>query len=74
MKSGDDRHNVFFSKNTKTWSVKPIKDVKSLDVFSSLVDLMEKLTELPDIPRNITSVEKPNKNDIVKNQKSRFAI
>ena len=67
----------------KTWSVKPIKDRKSLDVFSNLVDLTEKcfiekknLTEieLPHIPRNIASVEKPNKKDIAKNQKARFAI
>ena len=38
--------------------------------------VIEKITEieLPDIPRNIASVEKPDKKDIVKNQKSRFAI
>ena len=50
--------------------------MKSLDVFSDLVDLteksvieMKKLTEieLPDIPRNIASVEKTDKKDIVKN-------
>ena len=52
-------------------------------MFTNLVDLTEKpvigkkkLTEvqLPDIPRNIASVEKPDRKDIVKNQKSRFAI
>ena len=78
-KSGDGRYNACFSKITKTWSTKPIKDTKSLDVFSNLLDLTEKsvkekkkLTEieLPDIPRNIAS----DKKDIVKNQKSRFAI
>ena len=75
-KSGDDLYNVCFSKITKTWSAKPINDMKSLDVFSNLVDLteksvieMKKLTEieLPDIPRNIASVEKTDKKDIVKN-------
>ena len=83
MKSVDNRYNVCFSKITKTWSAKPIKDMKSLNVLSNLVDLTEKsviekkkLTEieLPDIPRNIDSVEKPNKKDIAKNQKSRFVI
>ena len=82
-KSGDDRSNVCFSKITKTWSAKPINDTKSLDVISKLVDLTEKsviekkkLTEieLPDIPRNIASVEKPDKKNIVKNPKSGFAI
>ena len=84
MKSGDDCYNVCFSKITKTWSAKPITDTKSLDIFSNLMDLTEKSviekkklteTELPDIPRNIASVEKPIKKIyIVKNQKSRFAI
>ena len=76
-KSGDDRH-VCFSKITKTWSANT-----SLDVFSNSVHLTDKsviekkkLTEieLPDIPRNVASVEKPDKKDIVKNQKSRFEI
>ena len=82
-KSGDDRYNVCLSKIMKTWSAKPVKDTKSFDVFSNLVDLTEKsviekkkLTEieLPDIPRNIGSVEIPDRKDIVKNRKSRFAI
>ena len=66
----------------KTWSAKPTKNRKSLDVFSNLVDLKEKSViekkiteiELPDIPRNIASAEKPNKKDIVKYRKSRLAI
>ena len=41
-KSGDDCYDVLFSKITKSWSAKPIKDTKSLDVFSNLVDLTEK--------------------------------
>ena len=74
---------VCFSKITKTWSARPTKDTESVDVFSNLVDLTEKsviekkkLTEieLPDIPRNIASVENPDKKDIAKNQKSRFAV
>ena len=81
-KSGDYCY-VCFSKITKTWSARPVKDTKSVDVFSNLVDLTEesvtekkKLTEieLPHIPRNIASVENPDKKDIAKNQKSRFAI
>ena len=68
---------------TKTQFAKPIQDTKSLDLFSNLVDLTEKsvietkkLTEieLPDIPRNIASVEKPDQKDIVKKKKPKFAI
>ena len=53
------------------------------DVFSNLADLTEKCViekkkiteiELPNVPRSIASVEKPDKKDIVKNQKPRFAI
>ena len=60
-----------------------MKDTKSFDVFSTLVDLTEKFVikkkdlneiEFSNIPRNIESVKKSDKNDIVKNQKSRFAI
>ena len=82
-KSGNDRYNICSSKITKTWSAKPIKDTKSLDVFPNLVDLTEKfvigkkkLTEigLSDIPRNIAIFEKSDKKHIVKNQKSRYAV
>ena len=40
-KSGD-LYNVCFSKISKTWSAKHIKDTKTLDIFSNLVDLTEK--------------------------------
>ena len=33
---------MFLEKITKTWSAKPIKDMKSLDIFSNLVDPAEK--------------------------------
>ena len=33
---------MFLEKITKTWSAKPIKDMKSLDIFSNLVDPTEK--------------------------------
>ena len=47
-----------------------------MDLTEKSVIEKKKLTEIefPDIPRNIASVEKPNKKDIVKNQKSRFTI
>ena len=47
-KRGDDRYNACFSKITKTCSAKPIKDTKSLDVFSNLVDLNYFVNE-PDV-------------------------
>ena len=33
---------IFLEKIKKTWSAKPIKDMKSLDIFSNLVNPTEK--------------------------------
>ena len=45
-----------------------------MDVTKKFVIEKKRLTEikLPNKPRNIVSVEKPNKKDVVRNQKSRF--
>ena len=47
-----------------------------VDLTEKYVIEKKKITEivLPNIPRSIASVEKPDKKDIVKNQKPRFAI
>ena len=47
-----------------------------MDLTKKSVIKKKKLTEikLPDIPRNIVPAEKPDKKDIIKNQKSRFVI
>jgi len=37
-RDGKDRHNVVFSKVTKLWQAKPIKEKKSREFLSKLVD------------------------------------
>jgi len=80
---GDERYNVCFSKITKTWSAKPIKETKSLALFSNFVDQTvdavlegKKFKDLPtsNLPRNIAPIEKPDKLVVLRNQKSRFDV
>ena len=68
--SGNKRFNVCFSKVTKSWAVKPVKEQKSMAMFSELVDqtvkaVIEKTTleekENIKIPKNITPIPKPDK-------------
>lgn len=80
-KDGEYKYNVTFSKATKTWSAKPIKEKKSLDIFAELVNktvdavLRKKSIQIPvtqTIPKNIASIPKPDKKEVIENQKSRF--
>lgn len=82
-KQGDERYNVCFSKITKTWSAKPIKETKSLTLFSNLVDqTVDAVIEgknfkdkpIPNLPKNIAPIEKPDKHVVLRNQKSRFDV
>ena len=82
-KQGDERYNVCFSKITKTWSAKPIKETKSLTFFGNLVDktvhaVLEgkkfKTIPTPNLPKNIAPIEKPEKHVVLRNQKSRFDV
>ena len=84
-KTGEKRCNVQFSKITKNWSSKPVKEVK--DWFSKPVkeakdrsylhqmvketienagksSLLEKPL-IPKLPKNIASIAKPNKKDVI---------
>ena len=81
--SGNKLFNVSFSKVTKSWAAKPIKEQKSMTIFSELVDqtvkaLIEKTTfeekENIKIPKNIAPIPKPDKKDVVRNQRSRFSV
>ena len=81
--SGNKRFNVCFSKVTKSWAAKPIKEQKSMAMFSELVDqtikaVIEKTTfeekENIKIPKNIAPIPKPDKKDVVRNQRSRFSV
>ena len=82
-KCGDDRYNLVYSKITKTWVAKPIKEKKTLDIFKALADkavkaIIEKKEfvkyDNPDIPKNIAPTPKPDKMETVSKQRSRFNV
>ena len=71
-----------FSKVTISWAAKPIKEQKSMAMFSELVDqtvkaVIEKTTfeekENIKIPKNIAPISKSDKKG-VRNQRSRFSV
>ena len=81
-KEGKKRYNTSFSKMTATWSAKPIKEKKSDEVFQKLIFRIEELVfknlelpipEIPTLPANIALTPKPNKEDIITTQISRFS-
>ena len=81
-KEGKKRYNTSFTKMTATWSANPIKGKKSDRVFQKLIfcteELLFKNLELPipeitTLPANIVLTPKPNKEDIVTTQISRFS-
>ena len=75
-------YNVCFSKITKTWSAKPVKEEKDKtylhDMIERTVEVVSKrifLTQpdIPDhLPTNIAPVQKPEKAEVIKSQLSRF--
>ena len=78
---GESRYNVCFSKYTNTWTPKPIKVRKTRQEFAKLVErtieVVERKTVLPtpaipELPANISNVEKPSKSDAVRTHRSRF--
>ena len=80
-KHGEDRFYVLSSKITNTWTAKPIKERKDgtylHNVVRETVQLARekktlRLPVLPKLPKNIASTQKPNKKEVIKNQKSRF--
>ena len=80
-KSGEKKYKVGFSIIIKEWLSKPVKAKK--DNFS-LKEMVEETAEcagskttlpipvIPNLLKNITNVQKPNKEEIIKNQISRF--
>lgn len=80
-KDGVGRFNVLSSKITKTWTAKPIKEEKDRTYLRSMVLETVQLARekrilplpiIPDLPKNIALTPKPNKMEVIKNQKSRF--
>ena len=80
-REGKDRH-VVFSNVTQLWQAKPIKEKKSRDFLSKLIDrTLEAIKEgeildlpkLPsNLPENIAPIPKPNKGEVIEKQRSRF--
>ena len=81
-KDGVNRANICFSKMTKTWAVKPIREAKDLAFFSSLVDQTVETVLKKDrfdcshknIPKNITLFPKPDKIEIIAKHRLRFSV
>ena len=78
---GEKRYNVQFSKITKSWSSKPIKKEKDRSCLHQMVKetvehvkKQERLEKplVPDLPKNIASILKPDKTVVIKNQRSGF--
>ena len=79
--NGEKRYNVQFSKITKNWSAKPIKKGKDRIYLHKMVDetiecaknkMIPEKPKIPNLPQSIASLPKPSKEDVIKNQKSRF--
>lgn len=80
-KDGVDQFNVLYSKITKNWTAKPIKEKKDRTYLRNMVLetiqlAREKKTlplpAIPNLPKNIASTPKPDKLEVIKNQISRF--
>ena len=78
---GDRCFNVTFSKVTKQWSAKPIKEKKDLGYLHRMVKETIKSAAknenfdnlvIPKLLKNIAGVPKPDKAFVIENQKSRF--
>ena len=80
-KAGEKRYNVCFSKITNSWLSKPIKGKKNNLYLKNMVmetikyASCKKSLEIPEIPnlqKNIAAIPKPDKQEIINNQISRF--
>ena len=75
-RQGDKRYNINFSKITKNWSLKPIKEKKDQTYLHNMVkETIESAANdqclenpiLPSLPKNIASVPKPEKSTVIQN-------
>ena len=79
-KAGKQIYKHQFSKITNSWVVKKVRGKPEKKYLVYLLEEVERLkvsrekSSLPNIvvPKNIAPVEKPNKDDSIKNLKSRF--
>ena len=80
-KEGVDRLNVISSKITNNWTAKPIKEEKDRTYLRNMVKETVELARskktlsapsIPNLPKNIAHTPKPDKQEVIYNQKSRF--
>ena len=78
-KDGEDRFHKLSSKITNTWTAKPIKEEKDRTYLYNMIRETVQLARekktlpvLPKLPKIIASTPKPDKKEVIKNQKSRF--
>ena len=80
-RQGDKKHNINFSKITKNWSSKPIKEKKDRTYLHKMViETIESTANdqrlenpiLPSLARNIATGPKPENSTVIQNQLSRF--
>ena len=75
-KDGEDRFHILSPKITNTWTAEPIKEEKDRTYLHNMIRETAQLTlplpVLPKLPKNIASTPKPDKKEVIKNQKSRF--
>ena len=77
----EKRYNVQFSKITKSWSSKSMGKEKDKSYWHRTVketaDCVQKKERpekpiVPDLPKNIASIPKPDKTAVIENQRLRF--
>jgi hypothetical protein len=78
---GENRYKVVFPKNRKTWVAKPILQKKSYKFVTNLMDVVLECHETGEtnairvsehIPKNIASIKRPPKEDVIKQHISRM--
>ena len=82
-KAGDKRVKLQFSKVTQSWVVKNIKEPKQKAYIEHILfEIFETVSsnetyespKLENVPSNIAPIEKPSKEECIKNKKTRFII
>ena len=73
IKKGDKRYNVTFSKVTKEWSAKPIKEEKFVAMVKEAIESASKYEKfdnpfVPKLPEDIAKAPKPEKAPVTQNQ------
>ena len=79
---GQPRYNAVFPKHKKDWVAKPIKEAKTYEYVPRMLHEVVKRREhgttggdmeVPNLPPNIASVPKPDKEKLIRLHATRFA-